>query len=71
MISRNGYTRIDRSSDDASRPENRLKNWHRCKDAEAEIFRQEAADRGKVIHRLIEASSNLVVYQVQIYELGG
>jgi genome maintenance exonuclease 1 len=34
---------------------NRLKNWHQRKGAEAEIFRQEAADRGKVIHRLIEA----------------
>jgi len=33
----------------------RLQNWHQRKGVEAEIFRQEAADRGKVIHKLIEA----------------
>jgi genome maintenance exonuclease 1 len=35
--------------------QNRLKNWHKRKGTEAETLRQEAAERGKVIHRLIEA----------------
>jgi genome maintenance exonuclease 1 len=33
----------------------RLKKWYRRKGSEAESLRQEAAERGKVVHRLIEA----------------
>lgn len=33
----------------------RLRKWYRRKGAEAETLRQQAAERGKVVHRLIEA----------------